>query len=317
MSYSSASLNIVDDDCMLRHATELGSSTSATMKAELPTAASELSLEAVVSLFQCWSSEASLLREDIIQPVFVDQDDDSWFLPSVHDCHPVANEGIVPNSELCSHGGVQLLPRIVQHPLELLSSQDLLHRLQKRLRSEDIPSVPILKRRKRPNCTFLNYMGKTRMKDYQQQHGVNALVHLAKPSLPDPAVSGDVPEFSVDSIEYGLSRPSGLAYLDMGLDWVIEGAVDEEDRDDSFRTSLHVIHFCTKAKFADPLLCLDDDNANSTTDNATITFTPVAAALELELGDAPLIVLGETEQKKKQCISLLPLNAQQDLIRRF
>jgi len=49
-------------------------------------------------------------------------------------------------------------PRDLSH-LYKLSSDELLERLKKRCRPEDLPPVPVLKRRKRPVCHFLNFMG--------------------------------------------------------------------------------------------------------------------------------------------------------------
>jgi len=81
-----------------------------------------------------------------------------------------------------------------------LSSQELLEQLQKRLKKEDLPPVPILRKRQRPNCVFLNYMGS----------------RIAPPRLPPP------------SIDLGLAEKDALFPLYSSKAKYFEGERQEE-----------------------------------------------------------------------------------------
>ena len=83
---------------------------------------------AIVSLYNCWSSASEV--DSLV-------DDD---------------EGIEKVVE-----GYTLLPDCVLEPEALLDN------LKKRCRKEDLPPVPKLRKRKKPNCLFLNYRGATRV----------------------------------------------------------------------------------------------------------------------------------------------------------
>jgi hypothetical protein len=117
---------------------------------------------AVVSVYISWSSasESSSLIQD---------DDD--------DCLEIVDSRFV-----------ELLDTPVR-PEELLES------LRKRCREENLPPVPELRRRKKPNCRFLNYMGATRLSAkpncrFLNYMGVTRLPAMAeKPERP-PSTTG-------------------------------------------------------------------------------------------------------------------------------
>ena len=136
-------------------------SSGAASRSESPTTATNVSLEtgcssdsfadddtsqeAVVSLFHCWRDEEA------------DEENEN---------HPEAPKAAA--------AAAALPPVVVPPPppdtrkrdlshLYKLSSDELLARLKKRLcRPEDLPPVPVLRRRERPVCHFLNFMGKTK-----------------------------------------------------------------------------------------------------------------------------------------------------------
>ena len=56
-----------------------------------------------------------------------------------------------------------VVPGFTMLPDSMLEPEVLLDNLKKRCREEDLPPVPKLRARQRPNCLFLNYMGSTRM----------------------------------------------------------------------------------------------------------------------------------------------------------
>lgn len=53
--------------------------------------------------------------------------------------------------------------RFAALPETALSADELLRRLKKRCREDNLPPAPTLRQRKRPVCHFLNYMGATRL----------------------------------------------------------------------------------------------------------------------------------------------------------
>ena len=76
-----------------------------------------------------------------------------------------------------------LKPRDLSH-LYKLSSDELLERLKKRCRPEDLPPVPVLKRRKRPVCHFLNFMGHSNNKASSRRNNNELGKPLSLPQQP-------------------------------------------------------------------------------------------------------------------------------------
>lgn len=284
---SSVNTSGINDETIFQ---AFGSFTAAAANVSLgaSTVTSESSSEAVVSLFNCWNEE-SLSMCDV--PVFVGIDHDSSF-------HVPGDVLLLPQGEKSSQDSPPktMTTTTTPLPLEALSLQDLLQCLKKRLRPEDIPSVPVLKRRKRPTCSFLNYMGKTRVQDYQQRHGVK--LHVGSPEIPEPSpdAASAVASVSLDSsvnvdVDDGSDDISRIAYSDMcGIEWAMK---EFEDNDDWF-LSMPLAHFSTKSKFADrttaTLMSMDEDFEQSHDEQHQL-HADVAAVLELELGDSPPVML--------------------------
>lgn len=271
--------SVIEENALWR---ALGSSSAAASleATESSTVTSESSSsEAVVSLYNSWSTEASPARDvplavgsrhlpgASLAPMSIDNDD-ALFLP---EGFPVAKSSSI-------------------HPLEALSSYELLQRLQKRLRPEDIPTVPVLKRRKRPTCSFLNYMGKARVNDYQQRFGVKFQVGMRRSSMPpDGAIVS--PGYST-FLEMELLRAEATnsipAEIDMGLDWVVD---NEGEKDEDWFRSMPLVNLSAKATFGvgDQLMSMDEDFAPDDADHHL--RADAAAVLELELESAPEIVV--------------------------
>jgi hypothetical protein len=66
---------------------------------------------------------------------------------------------------------------------EPIDSDELLQELKKRCREEDIPPVPVLRRRRRPACQFLNFMGSRRYKDNDAKYTGNAFSGFHPPLM--------------------------------------------------------------------------------------------------------------------------------------
>jgi hypothetical protein len=113
---------------------------------------SSSSSEAVVSLFNCWSS-----------------------VEEVSPFHGVQNSN--DDSELQKLAGLTVIS--ITTPMEdptttTTTPEEVLRRLTKRLRPDDMPTIPLLKRRKRPTCCFINYLGPARLHDHHAKCGLSS-----------------------------------------------------------------------------------------------------------------------------------------------
>ena len=97
---------------------------------------------------------------------------------------------------------------------EPIDTEYLLQELQKRCRAVDIPSVPILRRRKRPTCLFLNFMGSRKYHDPNATSTVRTTtttktdVAVASSCLPPPLMVFELP--SSQDFDIGLEEKDAL-----------------------------------------------------------------------------------------------------------
>lgn len=173
-----------------------------TVEGDSASLVTESSSEAVVSLFNCWSS--------------------------VEEASPF-------------HGVTTLagLTVTASDPAEVL------RQLKKRLRPEDMPSPP--KRRKRPTCSFINYMGQHRLRDHHSKCGVTSteLVQKAKYLTIPELASEEGPFSKAPDLSASLS-PTDVELEELDL---LEPLFEDE--------VLFPTIMMSKAKFP---VDLDDDN---------------------------------------------------------
>jgi hypothetical protein len=74
---------------------------------------------------------------------------------------------------------------IVDLPDTPVRPEELLERIRKRCREEDVPPVPQLRRRKTPNCRFLNYMGERRLPAKPNCRFLNYMGATRLPAIPE------------------------------------------------------------------------------------------------------------------------------------
>lgn len=117
---------------------------SIAMDADAASLVTESSSEAVVSVFQSWSATDETPPLDWVKSNAGNPEttvSTSSFFDSTHSMDSLTGSRST-----------------LRHDLEALKPEQLLQRLKKRVREQDLPSVPILKRRKRPTCCFINYL---------------------------------------------------------------------------------------------------------------------------------------------------------------
>lgn len=192
---------------------------SVTTMATTQSTASETSA-AIVSLYNSWTSDSVATGStlDTDKDEEEEGDADTTTNSTLPDDHPPSLHHRHVTTAATATATASNVPMSIYEMQPVMSADELLAELQKRLRPGDLPKVAPLRRRKRPTCQFLNFLGTRHRHQDSASPPPRAL-------MPPPSLSSSSLPSSHHQYPHEVETQRFLSEIDFGFE-------DENDDDE-------------------------------------------------------------------------------------